>query len=61
MENLTISVENGCGIDKILDWIIDTFACFVEREFVELDYSQVSITARAEDMPYIENALAPLV
>ena len=61
MRNITVFVENGCGIDKVLDWIIDTFACFVERDFVEMDYSLISIMARTEDMPYIENALAPLV
>lgn len=61
MRTITIFVENGSGLDKVLDRIIEIFACFVEREYVEMDYSEVTITARIEDMPYIEDMLSPLV
>jgi hypothetical protein len=41
--------------------IENNFPCFTDREFIEMNYSQVTINAREEDIASIEKILAPLV
>lgn len=61
MINKTYYIENTTELDNALELIEDTFPCFVKREYIEMDYSQIDINAREEDIVSIERVLAPLV
>lgn len=61
MTNKIYYVENTTELDNTLESIENTFPCFVEREYIEMDYSQINIKAREEDIVSIEKILAPLV
>ena len=54
-------IENSNELDNAIATITDNFICFLEYEFVEMNYSKIEIKARAEDMASIEKILAPLV
>jgi len=54
-------IDNNNNLGYALTKIINTFHCSVRREYVEMNYSQIEITARCEDMAGIENILAPLL
>ena len=54
-------IENSSNLDKVLLKITNTFPCFLRREFIEMDYSEVAIEARNEDIMSIEGLLAPLM
>ena len=61
MTNKTYYIENTIELDNTLELIENTFPCFVEREYIEMDYSQIDIKAREEDIASIERMLAPIV
>lgn len=61
MRKKTFFIQNKIALDMILESIKETIPCFINREYVEMDYSEVEIIARAEDWTYVENMLAPLV
>lgn len=61
MTTKTYYIENTNALDEALERIENDFPCFVEREFIEMNYSQIEINARNEDIVSIENILAPLV
>ena len=61
MTNKTYYIENSAELDEVLEQIEETFPCFVERELIEMNYSEVDINAREEDIASIERLLAPLV
>lgn len=61
MINKTYYIKNSKKLDTALKTIEQKVPCFVNRELIEMDYSQVSISARQEDMIFVENTLAPLV
>lgn len=48
-------------LEKVLDYIIINFSCLIQQELIEMDYLQVQILARQEDIASIEKLLAPLV
>ena len=54
-------IENTNALDLAIDAITDTFPCFVDREFIEMNYSKITIKARTEDLASIEDILAPLI
>jgi len=54
-------IKNTPELNDYLEEIKMNVPCFITREYVEMDYSKVSILAREEDMPHIEDTLAPLV
>lgn len=54
-------IENTIELDKVLNEIIDTYPCFVDRTPIEMNYSEIAINAREEDIASIERLLAPLV
>lgn len=54
-------IENTNTLDKVLSALRDSIPCFIKREFIEMNYSVISILARAEDILSVERALAPLV
>lgn len=61
MKKGTYYIENTVMLDHILSVLKELIPCFVEREYIEMNYSEITVTARAEDFPTVENYLAPLV
>jgi hypothetical protein len=61
MTTKTYYIENTTELDEVLEQIEEDFPCFVDRELIEMNYSEVSINARDEDISAIEKRLAPLV
>lgn len=54
-------IENTNALDSALDTIVNSFPCFMNRELIEMNYSEIKIKARNEDIAKIENILAPLL
>lgn len=61
MTKKTYYIENSIELEAAIDKIRDTFMCFITREFIEMNYSEVEINARNEDIASIERILAPLM
>lgn len=61
MVEKTYYINNSIELEEAIEYIQDTFPCFIEREFIEMDYSKIVINARAEDAEAINSKLAPLV
>lgn len=61
MTTKTYYIENSTELTDTLEQIEETFPCFVDRDFIEMDYSEVAINAREEDISSIERILAPLM
>ncbi len=61
MTTKTYYIENTTELDEVLEQIEEDFPCFVDRELIEMNYSEISINARDEDISAIEKRLAPLV
>lgn len=61
MKTKTLYAENTNALDEALENITNDFPCFVNRELIEMNYSEIEITAREEDVASIERILAPLV
>ena len=54
-------IENSLELATALLKIEILIHCFIERNFIEMDYSKVVIIARNEDIATVERFLAPLV
>lgn len=54
-------IYNSRELDEACEKIKFTFPCWIHWEFVELDYTELTIKARVEDLASIERILAPLV
>ena len=54
-------INNGIELEEVIEFLKDNLPCFVEREFIEMDYSKITINAREEDLRTVERKLAPLV
>ena len=54
-------INNGIELEEAIEFLKDNLPCFVGREFVEMDYSKITINAREEDISTVERKLAPLV
>lgn len=61
MRTKTLYAENTNALDEALENIANDFPCFVNRELIEINYSEIEITAREEDVASIERILASLV
>lgn len=61
MKTIGYYIQNTPELDEVLETIRDKFISFIDRDFIEMNYSEVRITARYEDIPSIEKLLAPLV
>lgn len=57
----TLYAENTNALDEALENITNNFPCFVNRELIGMNYSEIEIRAREEDVASIERILAPLV
>ena len=54
-------IENTKVLDMALSILAYDIPCFIDREFIEMNYSAVTITCRTEDLLTVERVLAPLV
>ena len=54
-------IENSDALTNALNFISHEYPCAIQREFIEMNYSCVEITARTIDFASIEHILAPLV
>lgn len=61
MMTICFYVESTDKAYDTLDYVIDRFPCFVRWESVEMNYIEVSITARVEDIPSVEKIFAEIV
>ena len=61
MRKGTFYIQNTITLDMILESLKEIIPCFINREYIEMDYSEVEIIARIEDWAFVENMLAPLV
>lgn len=61
MVKLCYYIENSWKLEITLEIIQAAIPSFVSREYVEMNYSQVTITARQEDAWFVEAELAPLI
>lgn len=61
MKKETYYIENTKMLDQILSVLRELIPCFIEREYIEMNFSEISITARREDWITVENYLAPLM
>ena len=49
MAKVVYFMANGTILDETIALIIDRFPCFVNREYIEMDYSKVTVICRADD------------
>lgn len=61
MTKATYFIENTNELEMVLEVLKEVIPCFIEREYVEMNFSEVTITARVEDFATVENYLAPLM
>lgn len=54
-------IENSWKLEIALEILAAAIPCWVNREYVEMNYSKVTIHARIEDLWFVESELAPLV
>ena len=57
MKKFTIYAPNTCLLDTIIGEIANQIPCFINREYVEMDYSKVEVTCREEDTDFVLNRL----
>ena len=51
-------IQNSVELDVSLELIKMAIPCFIIREYIEMDYSEVEIIARDEDFANVERNLA---
>ena len=61
MRTKTLYAENTNALEEALKNITNNFPCFINRELIEMNYSEIEIKAREEDVANIERILASLV
>ena len=54
-------IENTNELDNALEIISHNYPSAIHRDFIEMNYSCIEITARTIDLASIERILAPLV
>lgn len=54
-------IENTTELDTVLAQIDALVNCFIHREFIEMDWSELTIRAKDKDLPTIEYLLAPVM
>lgn len=54
-------IENSPILSHTLSVLEELLPCFINREFIEMNFSQITIKARNEDLVTVEEYLAPLV
>lgn len=54
-------IENSIAPEKVLETLKTVIPCFINREYIEMDFSEVEVIAREEDFRTVENLLSPLI
>jgi hypothetical protein len=54
-------IENTNALEVALEKLSEKIPCFINREYVEMNYSKITIHARVEDLATVEIVLAVLV
>ena len=57
----TYYIENSYELETALATLAAIVPCFINREYIEMNYSEIEITARQEDFRSVENLLSALV
>jgi len=57
----TYYIQNSIALEKVLETLKTVIPCFITREYIEMDFSEVEVIARTEDFKTVEDLLAPLV
>jgi hypothetical protein len=57
----TYYIENSVALDKVLETLKTAIPCIINREYIEMAYSEVEVIVREEDFRTVENLLSPLV
>jgi len=60
MVELTYYIENTLALELALEEISDKIPCFVTREYIEMNYSKITIQARIEDFNSIDEVFSLL-
>ncbi len=60
MVELTYYIENTLALELALENISDRIPCFVTREYIEMNYSKITIQARIEDFNSIDEVFSLL-
>lgn len=61
MTTKTYYIQNSIALEKVLETLKTVIPCFITREYIEMDFSEVEVIARTEDFKTVENLLSPLV
>lgn len=61
MATKTYYIENSERLNEVLELLKMAIPCIIEREYIEMNFSQIEIIARAEDLRTVEKYLAPLM
>ena len=61
MVNKTYYIENSVELNTVLELLKMAIPCIIEREYIEMNFSQIDVIARAEDLRTVEKYLAPLM
>lgn len=61
VEKIYFIENNTEGFDEMLANLINCIPCFVEQEFVEMNYTKVTIKANEPDVRTVEKFFAPFV
>lgn len=54
-------IENNDLNNETIEKIINNYICFVETETIEMNYLEVTIVCRNEDLKAIENELKDII
>lgn len=61
MKRICHYIKNGIELETALSVLADKIPCFITREYIEMDYSKVTVICREEDAKVIEHLLVALV
>lgn len=60
MVELTYYIENTLALEDALEKVSDGIPCFVTRQYIEMNYSKITIQARVEDFNSIDRVFSLL-
>lgn len=57
MEKRVYFEENCADLEIALEFIKVAIPCFINREYIEMNFSKVEIITRAEDIAFVERMM----
>lgn len=57
MENIVYFKQNSEDLDRALKFIKVAVPCFINREYIEMNYSKIEIIARVEDVAFVKRMM----